>query len=152
MNKIYILLCVIGACIPSLSHTYKYAFINRSDKAAEAQFKLALDLTTNYKIETVSIPANSTSSITIPEWYRSGLCIDPYSIRIRFLPNGTFQKPQLTKKWFEELVQKHEFPKSAPYGSVSSFNTLRVPSFECGDQTYEFTYYATDSPIIKIWW
>lgn len=138
MNKICATtLITITMCTQFLLHAYKYTFINRSDKKAEVLFKLAADITTNYKTETVLIDANSTNSITIPEWWRSGLCIDPYSIQIRFLPEGKLTKPRIKNK----------------SGNIRSFESMRVPSFVCGDLTFDFTHDSSyNNSAINAWW
>ena len=87
------MLLSFGLFIASTAHAWTYTFTNKSEIDAEVQFKLAADMTTNYKTETLKVSANKSESFTAPEWYRVGLCIDLPSITIRFLPNGTFKRP-----------------------------------------------------------
>lgn len=102
---------------------YTYKFNNDSQKDIEVQFQLIADITTNNKLQKVMIRAKDTASITIPEWFRSGLCMDAGSIEVRFLPDGKFTQPTV---------------KSAISGSL------------CGDQTFGLSYDAkSDTAVLS---
>jgi hypothetical protein len=144
----------LGIFIVVPAHAYKYTFNNKSDKDAEVQFKLAGDMTTNYKTETVKVAANSSASISIPEFWRAGLCIDVSSIMIKF--DGDFKKPF----FLESLYSSENFDymvrtkKMAPGYKINAedgaANAMFKPAMQCFDRTYDFTYHEYHTyPVLK---
>lgn len=167
----------VSACIPVSVHAYTYNFNNESDLAAEVQFKLAADITTaSSHVQKVTVPAHSSNSITIPDWNRKFLCIDLYSIEVKFLPDGTLKKPYVESKNidFAHIVKTHKMPerfmqsggKGLIGGRLMDYTPENLLKYAddlgmwkqggvhivilCGDQTFDFTYHEVNKyPVMR---
>lgn len=155
---------IVWSCISLIAFplgAYTYTLENKSNKEAEFQFQLAADITTNYKTETVKVPANGTAQLTIPEWYRAGLCVNLSSIKIRFLPNGEFKKPLVVNPgpFDNTVLPTGEVPRNATNCERSSKSTSteglakECPGLDehlyCFDTTFTFTSSNDGYPLLK---
>lgn len=169
------LLCLV---VTFGANAYKYSFINLSNKQAEVQFKL---VGINEPTETVVVPPMTSdgkpgsASKFIGSW-RIGLCMDPRSIRIRYLPDGQFKIP-VRADWcvdvgimghcssrdlFELFLEKKtiaslkEYIQSYRYDGTNAKNTEEFAAatqdkgLYCFDQTFTFSFADDENyPVIK---
>jgi hypothetical protein len=171
MKKLCILFLSLGTLIAGTTYAYEYTFVNKSDLDAEVQFQLAADLTTGNKTQNIKVLANKAASISIPEWWRAGLCINLTSIKIKFLvaDGSIFKKPLpiYESNDFDYIVRTKELP--ANYAtrdrvSLSAEDYVNKPgldpgwakdgwpvTFLCFNRTFDFAYHIKNNhPVIRV--
>lgn len=152
--------------LTSSAQAYKYTFENISDKDAVVQFQLMADL--GDRLNTLPVKARSSAVMDISEWNRAGLCIDPQSIKIKFLSgenSGKFKQPfglgstdDIRNKYWS-IFNVDSIHKLV--GSVKGDDVEKILAADngitdygemgsCGDKYLYFTYVTKNTyPIIQ---
>jgi hypothetical protein len=146
MKTSYIITAGLGALVVISAQAYTYTFNNKSDKKATVRFQLELDLTTNNKYQDVTVAAMGndgkpgTASISIPEWYRAGLCMNLQSIRVKFENDKDFRPVLFMQDQadFDSVMRKGISIFTQQSSEQLSSGRFRWP--RCGDITFDVAY------------